>query len=59
VKEVGVVGTGVTPSVVVRVSVDGTFPPVLATDAGLNDAVTPGGSALLTLKGEVHKDPLH
>ena len=34
------------------------MPPVLVTEVGLNDAVAPAGSAVVTLRGEVHELPL-
>ena len=40
------------------VSVELTLPPVLVTEVGLNDAVAPAGSAVVTLRGEVHELPL-
>jgi len=49
-----VVPAGV-PAEVVRVRVDVAFAPVLVTDAGLNDAVTPLGNALVMLNGEVQE----
>ena len=39
----------------VRVSVEDASPPVLVTDEGLNDAVTPLGNAVVMLNGEVQE----
>jgi hypothetical protein len=44
--------------VVPMVKVDVALPPVLVTELGLNEAVAPVGSAVVTLRGEVHELPL-
>ena len=41
--------------VVLMVSVEVALPPVLVTELGLKDAVAPAGSAVLTLRGDVHE----
>jgi hypothetical protein len=43
------------PLVVVIVSVEVAFPPVLVTEDGLNDALVPEGSTVDTLNGDVHE----
>ena len=55
---VNMVDPGGVALVVVIVKVALTFPPVLVTEDGLNDALAPAGSALDTLKGEVQELPL-
>ena len=54
-----VVEPGGVAFVVLIVSVDVGLPgPTLVTELGLNEAVAPAGSAVVTLRGEVHEVPL-
>jgi hypothetical protein len=55
---VNVVDPGGVAFVVVIVRVDVTFPPVLVTELGLNEALAPVGSAVVTLSGDVQELPL-
>ena len=54
---VSVVEPGGVAFAVAMVRVEFTLPPVLVTELGLNDAVAPTGSAVVTLRGEVHELP--
>jgi hypothetical protein len=57
-RTVNVVEPGGVAFVVLIVSVEVALPPVLVTELGLNKALAPAGSAVVTLNGEVHELPL-
>jgi hypothetical protein len=57
-RTVNVVEPGGVALVVLIVSVEFALPPMLVTELGLNEALAPAGSAVVTLSGEVHELPL-